>query len=479
MCGEDVASGSPGGAGASSARDVVRSTIVDLVASEGDAVADDPRRAEAFLRDLCGDHPAEISVTVAALRAGVPAELRQAGSARSQPAPLVLPRLAARLHQDLGIDESLARWAVGTWALALHSASEALVASLDLPPEGPGAPAQQTESAAMAPAGGLKGRNATWPGDEETASVPAGPGTPDEVVTGQVPTSAASGSSAASPLVVGLKRLRTWRSRVIALSVAVIVVAGVVSYFTGAGSSRTHGAASSGGTTSPVPIGSKASAVADSFSVPPLGTYRYATSVVNGRYPGPAPASPGANISTAEVIRVGNQIGVAWTGFGNSLVQSNLYDMGPKSIVETSLEFLDSSGGAASSACVWSPPVVQYEEPLTPGRTWSASSSCSLSVSGTREEIQFSQTTKVARDERVSVPLGTFEAVLVDITQTTTVTPAGGSAKSDNETDAIALDPSTGVPISEALYDQLSGQTVIAKLEGFTPLSSGSSGGGG
>ena len=76
---------------------------------------------------------------------------------------------------------------------------------------------------------------------------------------------------------------------------------------------------------------------------------------------------------------------------------------------------------------------------------------------------------------RVSI---TAEAVLVDLTQTTTVTQAGAAPKSDHETDAIALDPSTGVPMSEALYDQPSAQTVLAKLEGFTPLSSTGTGSG-
>ncbi|MDA8185125.1 MAG: hypothetical protein M0035_12000 [Actinomycetota bacterium] len=475
MFGEDGANSSADERGAGAARDTVRSTILELVASNGEAVADDPRRVEAFLRDLCGEHPAEISVAVAALRAGVAAELKMGGASGTQPLSLVLPRLTARLHQDLGIDESLSRWAVGTWALALHRASEALVNSLDFPPEGTGPIAPRPERLMM-PRQGQAGESTTWPGGEETASATAGTGTHHEDATDRG-IAASGGASAATSLLAGLKRLRTWRSRLVAASLLVIVVAGTVSYFTGGGSSGTHRGAPAPAATSPPPVGSKASSVAEAFSVPPLGTYRYETSVANGNNSETAPASPGTNISTAEVVRVGNQIGVAWTGFGNSTVQSNLYDMSTKSIVETSLELLDSSGSATSSACVWSPPIVEYEEPLTPGRTWSASSSCSLSVSGAQGEIQFTQTANVARDERVRVPLGTFEAVLVDVTQTTTVTPAEGSATSDSETDAIAIDPSTGIPISEALYDQQTGQTVTAKLEGFTPLASGSSSG--
>lgn len=490
MTGDEVAPGPSGAPGAASARDAVRATIVELLAREGNLLVEDPRRVEAFLRDLCGAHPAEISVAVAALRAGLASELNAGRSTRSQPAALLLPRLAARLHEDLGIDESLARWAVGTWALALHTADAALVKSMDPPAERPRDPYLPGDTAHRGVSGPAQEGLSPWPSDEETASIAlegleladSQAGSPRRPASGRAG-SGRAGEARRGPTMAGmlgtLGTLRTWRARVIAASVLVIVVAGVVSALAseqGSGARRSAPPGHSAPGSSGVPLGQAGSSAKGVFDVPPLGTYRYETTITGGSYPAPATSSSGSNISTAEVIRVGNQIGVAWTGFGNTLVQSDLYTMTPQSIIETSTELLDSSGAAASSACVWSPPIVEYQQPMLPGRSWSQDSSCSLTSSGSSGNIKEVGQTRVVKTERVNVPLGSFEAVLVDINLTTTVTLSGSAPSTDTETDAIALDPSTGVPISEALYDHKTGQTVLAKLQGFTPLSSASSG---
>ena len=101
--------------------DVACHKLAELVARYGRDLGDDPRRCEALLRDVCGQqYKREIFVLVSAARERVPAQLQQSSS--GIPAEVVLTRLIQHLHDNLGLSEDLARWAVECWAFALQTA---------------------------------------------------------------------------------------------------------------------------------------------------------------------------------------------------------------------------------------------------------------------------------------------------------------------------------------------------------------------
>jgi len=102
-------------------QDIVRGKLAELVGRFGLDLCNDARRCEAMLRDVCGDHKREIVALVAAAREGVGSELRQ--SSVGVPKELIITRLAKRLHEDFGLVEDLARWAVESWAVALGVAT--------------------------------------------------------------------------------------------------------------------------------------------------------------------------------------------------------------------------------------------------------------------------------------------------------------------------------------------------------------------
>ena len=98
--------------------DQPRQTLCDLIQRFGSDLASDPKRCEALLKDLLlNGFKREINALVSAAREGVPSELRQpTGGA---PLPAVVVQQARKLHDDLGLDQSLAEWAVQTWVVAL------------------------------------------------------------------------------------------------------------------------------------------------------------------------------------------------------------------------------------------------------------------------------------------------------------------------------------------------------------------------
>ena len=98
--------------------DQPRQTLCDLIQRFGSDLASDPKRCEALLKDLLlNSFKREINALVSAAREGVPSELRQpTGGA---PLQAVVVQQACKLHDDLGLDQSLAEWAVKTWAVAL------------------------------------------------------------------------------------------------------------------------------------------------------------------------------------------------------------------------------------------------------------------------------------------------------------------------------------------------------------------------
>ena len=102
-------------------QDTVRIKLAELVGRFGLDLCNDARRCEALLRDVCGGHKREINALVSAAREGVGSELRQ--SSVGVPKELIVARLTKRLHENLGLAEDLARWAVESWAVALGIAT--------------------------------------------------------------------------------------------------------------------------------------------------------------------------------------------------------------------------------------------------------------------------------------------------------------------------------------------------------------------
>ena len=102
-------------------QDIVRSKLAELVGRFGLDLCNDARRCEALLRDVCNEHKREITALVSAAREGVGNELRQ--SSAGVPKELIVARLTNRLHENVGLAEDLARWAVESWAVALGVAT--------------------------------------------------------------------------------------------------------------------------------------------------------------------------------------------------------------------------------------------------------------------------------------------------------------------------------------------------------------------
>jgi TPR repeat protein len=98
-------------------QDLPRQKLRELIAEHGLSLCDDPRRVEAMLKDLCGQHKREIFVLVSAMKERVVEDLRN--SQATVPTSILLPRLAKRLHDNLGLTEDIASWAVETWAWVL------------------------------------------------------------------------------------------------------------------------------------------------------------------------------------------------------------------------------------------------------------------------------------------------------------------------------------------------------------------------
>src|SRR5262245_28611804 len=92
-----------------------RQKVCEMVVTYGQAVCDDPRRCEALLRDLCGQHRREIFLLMSSLRTGVADQLR--ASKGSLPPAVLVGRLSQRLCDELGLAPEAASWAVESWAL--------------------------------------------------------------------------------------------------------------------------------------------------------------------------------------------------------------------------------------------------------------------------------------------------------------------------------------------------------------------------
>lgn len=95
-----------------------RQKLLEIVRRHGREIINAPRRCEGLMRDNFPSHRREIAVLTSALEERIPAELLAAGNSR-MPKGALLARLAARLHDDVAMEASAARWTVHTWALAL------------------------------------------------------------------------------------------------------------------------------------------------------------------------------------------------------------------------------------------------------------------------------------------------------------------------------------------------------------------------
>ncbi|MCP3975741.1 MAG: toll/interleukin-1 receptor domain-containing protein [bacterium] len=107
-----------------SPRQVTGEMLRQIIDRYGTDVVDDPRRVQALLRDMAGEHRAEVAVLVAAAEEGVGANLLQSSQGL---APEAAQRLARRLEESRSLTEDAASWAVAAWlgALGLEEPSHA------------------------------------------------------------------------------------------------------------------------------------------------------------------------------------------------------------------------------------------------------------------------------------------------------------------------------------------------------------------
>jgi parallel beta-helix repeat protein len=97
---------------------LLRQKLLEIVGRHGRDIINEPRRCEGLMRDYFPASRREISVLTAALEERIPTELLASGKSL-MPRNTLLARLAARLHNDVAMEASAARWAVHTWAFAL------------------------------------------------------------------------------------------------------------------------------------------------------------------------------------------------------------------------------------------------------------------------------------------------------------------------------------------------------------------------
>jgi formylglycine-generating enzyme required for sulfatase activity len=97
--------------------DSPRQHLLTLISRFGRPVCHDTKRCEAILRDWCPEFKRETHLLVAALKEQVVADLLT--TPPEYPIHLTIQQLTKRLHDNLGIAENFALWAVESWAFAL------------------------------------------------------------------------------------------------------------------------------------------------------------------------------------------------------------------------------------------------------------------------------------------------------------------------------------------------------------------------
>lgn len=97
-------------------RDSARITLTEIIKEHGHGICTQPQRLKGLLLDLCGEHRREVNTLIMALSEGVVERLLQMRDAAPQ---VVVPSLARRLQEDLGLTAEVASWATESWGLAL------------------------------------------------------------------------------------------------------------------------------------------------------------------------------------------------------------------------------------------------------------------------------------------------------------------------------------------------------------------------
>ena len=98
--------------------DVPCQKLRELLTKHGHSLCDDARKLEGLLKDvLRNEHKRETFVLISALREGVAHELR--GSTSGMPPAALAAKLTRQLCNNLGLDDTVARWSVESWAVAL------------------------------------------------------------------------------------------------------------------------------------------------------------------------------------------------------------------------------------------------------------------------------------------------------------------------------------------------------------------------
>jgi hypothetical protein len=132
-----------------------RQKLVDILRRHGHEIIREPRRCVGLMRDNFPGYRREIAVLAAALEQRIAAELLAQGKSRT-PRGVLLARLAARLRDEMAMEEDAALWAIRTWALALGVVTQEELDSLehsDAPPGDQGATAPHGDQGATAPHG--------------------------------------------------------------------------------------------------------------------------------------------------------------------------------------------------------------------------------------------------------------------------------------------------------------------------------------
>jgi hypothetical protein len=180
-----------------------RQKLLEIIRRHGREIINAPGRCEGLMRDNFPAHRREIAVLTSALEERIPADLLNATSSR-MPLNALLARLAARLHDDVAMEASAARWTVHTWALALGIITPAELAALELTDkqanEHP--PKQANEQAdwhTNQPADGQAARTATHRREPQPSQTPTPTAPPSHVAAHASPRAGSPKRSSASP----------------------------------------------------------------------------------------------------------------------------------------------------------------------------------------------------------------------------------------------------------------------------------------
>jgi hypothetical protein len=97
--------------------DFVKQQLSKIIAQEGTIIVQDPRRVKAYLADLCPTAKRQVRALLTVLDEGYVNKILQDNT--STPSGVLLHRFSSLLHDEIGLDLNLAKWAVQTWIEAL------------------------------------------------------------------------------------------------------------------------------------------------------------------------------------------------------------------------------------------------------------------------------------------------------------------------------------------------------------------------